>query len=475
VSKVVMGIMGVVLAYFSISLLVPTAFSVYYGEDPIPFFIPFVVCGLASIPLVRYGVHEKIRHSEAILVVSVAWITFSLLSAVPYILSGIPVVDSIFEAASGLTTTGATIMEDIESHALSLLLWRSMTQWLGGMGIIMLFIAILPELGVGGRELFKREFTGPTKEYIRPKIRETARVLFFVYFIFTAIMVALLYVKLSFYDALTVAFSTVSTGGFSPYTESISYFNSVYVETVVMIFMVLCGVSFALHYQALYEHPRNYLKSSELRFYLGFLVFSILVSVAYLYMDGFQILDAIRFGAFQVISITTTTGFTTYNYDEWAPVIKLLLMFGMIFGGCAGSTGGGVKMVRVQLLMKFVYQSLFRLIHPRAYKPIMFDGKAVNERVVVSILGFISLFILVVLLSTFALTLMGIHVVDALSATVSTLTNTGPGFGMVGPEFSYAPLPPLAKLILVFDMVAGRLELMVLLVLFVPEFWREVR
>ena len=475
-NSTILMIIGALLGYISISLTLPLAFAIYYGEALQPFLIPLIGGMVLSLILVtHYQMRERIYPVDAILLVSVSWVMFSVFSAIPYLLSGYSIIDALFEGVSGVTTTGATILEDIEGNARSLLLWRNLSQWLGGAGIILLFVAIFPQLGVGGRELFKNEFTGPTKDFEMLRVREAARTYFLIYLLFSLVMFGFLLIRLSPYDALTLMFSTISTAGFSPYTDSVAHFGSAYVEGIVVLFMFASGTSFTLHYLAIHKRSSAYLKSSEFKVYVGILGVVSLITTMSLFLQGESITHAIRLATFTVVSLATTTGFTTTDYDQWAGTIKITLLLAMVIGGCAGSTSGGMKVVRAYLLTMFSYQNLVHVLHPKAYITVLFDGKSVHEKVMLSILSYLVLFLILSALSTIILSAVGMAPMDSLSATISCITNTGPGFGEVGPTHSYGPLPSGAKLMLVLDMLLGRLEFFVLLILLLPAFWHEWR
>jgi len=473
-----MSLFGAVLFYLALALLLPTAVALYYRECTGPYLYPFVITLLIAIVLLlRYRPSEAIHTSEAFFAVSVGWLIGMCVASTPFILNGYAPIDGMFEAMSGLTTTGSTIMNSIEAAPKSLLFWRSLIQWLGGAGIIMVFVAVLPTLGVGGRQLFRGEFPGHDVQNIRLRIRHTARLFFYVYLVFSvALFVILFFAKVGVYDALCIVFSTLSTGGFSPHTESIAYYRSPFVEWVVAVFMFLCGANFYTHYKGLYEHPIHYIKSTEFRAYciiVGGAIAAVWAAVEF--AENPPISYGLREAAFQVLSLMTTTGFTTANYDEWPAVVKVLLLVLMVVGGSTGSTAGGMKVARAVISLRFIRLTLYKLVHPSAIIPIKFDDKAVSEEVSSSIAAFVVAYIGLICLSALVLLSMGVGASDALSASVATLGNVGPGFGGVGPTNYYGWLPFGAKLMLIFNMWAGRLELFTVFVLFLPAFWREFR
>jgi len=473
-----MSLFGAVLFYLAIALLLPTVVALYYGEGVEAYLYPFVITlFMAIVLLLRYRPSDTIHTSEAFFAVSVGWLIGMCVASAPFILSGYGLVDSMFEAMSGLTTTGSTILSSIEDAPKSLLFWRSLIQWLGGAGIIMVFVAVLPTLGVGGRQLFRGEFPGHDVQSIRLRIRHTARLFFYVYLVFSAaLFVILLFARVGVYDSLCIVFSTLSTGGFSPHTESIAYYGSPFVEWVVVVFMFLCGANFYTHYRGLYEHPIHYIKSAEFRAYciiVGSAIAAVWAAVEL--AESPPITYGLREAAFQVVSLMSTTGFTTANYDGWPTPVKVLLLMLMVIGGSTGSTAGAMKVARLLISLNFIRLTLYKLVHPSAIVPIKFDDKCVSEDVLSSVAAFVVAYMGLICLSTLLLLSMGLGASDALSASVATIGNVGPGFGGVGPTEYYGWLPSGAKLMLIFNMWAGRLELFTVFVLFLPAFWRELR
>ena len=384
-----------------------------------------------------------------------------------------------FESMSGLTTTGATILPSIEDLPASLLFWRSMTHWLGGMGIILLGVAILPFLGIGGMQLFRAEVPGPSADKLRPRIAETAKSLWFVYLTLTALeTVFLMFGGMSLFDAVCHAFATVATGGFSTKNISVEGFHSVYIEMVITFFMFLAGMNFALHFFWMKGKFKPLWKNEELRFYsFVFVVWTVAMGVT-LHLAGYykSILQALRYTSFQTISLLTSTGFSSCNFELWQGVSTFAitwLVLLMFVGGCAGSTGGGVKCIRVWLLFKVASRELLRLIHPRVVRPIKVDGGAVSEDILFSVVGFVGLYLLCTGICTLALTYFNIDIVTSFTAVVSAVGNIGPGLGKVGPYDNYSFFPALGKWILIFCMLLGRLELYTVLILLVPSFWKR--
>ncbi|MHC1588432.1 MAG: TrkH family potassium uptake protein [Methermicoccaceae archaeon] len=471
-----LSLFGAVLFYLSMALLLPIGVSLYYGEDAIPYLYPLLaVFSIALVMIWRYRPADTVYATEALFAVAVGWLVVAGISAVPFILQGFSPIDGLFESMSGLTTTGATVLAHIEAAPKALLFWRSLIQWLGGAGILLVFVAVLPSLKIGGRQLFKGEFPGHEVQDIRFRISHTARIFFCVYLVFSVVFFLMLVLaRVGVYDALCIVFSTLSTGGFSPHTQSIAYYHSAVVEWLVIVFMFLSGANFYTHYRGLYEHPINYLKSTEFKAYS--IIVLAATAVAWLAIElahPFQ-LSALRYAAFQVISLLTTTGFTTTDYGMWPLPLKVVLLMLMVIGGSTGSTGGGIKVARALISMSFIRLTVHKLIHPSAVIPVKFDGRAMPEGVLSSVAAFVIAYAGLIAVSVLLLVLTGIGASDALSATIATLGNVGPGFGGVGPASSYAWLSDEAKLILVFNMWAGRLELFTVFVIFFPSFWREL-
>lgn len=472
-------ILGALLLFLAIALLVPVPFSWFYADGAANAFMLS-----AAISAVCGGLLYKYFHSETDLsvregfaVVSFGWTLFALFGALPFVISGaIPsYLNAFFETMSGFTTTGSTILTDIEAMPPSLLLWRSLTQWLGGMGIIVLSLAILPMLGVGGMQLFKAEVPGPTADRLKPRIQDTAKLLWGVYVLLTGAEVLLLMAGgMSFFDGINHAFTTMATGGFSTRNASVGAYNSAYIDWVVTFFMFLAGVNFSLHYLALRGKIGDFIRNEEFLFYTALLmvgtILIVLLNMGSVYPD---FLDNLRFSAFQVVSIMTTTGFATADYELWPVLCQYLLIFSMFIGGCAGSTGGGMKVARILLLFKHAQVQVFRLIHPRAVRLVKLGERPVDKDVMQSILGFFALYLGVFVAASFVMAGIGMDLPSAGASVIATLSNIGPGLGSVGPVDNFAHVPAFGKLVLAFCMLLGRLELFTVLVLVFPSFWRK--
>jgi len=410
-------------------------------------------------------------------IVSIGWTTIGIFGALPFYLGGefITFVDAFFESVSGVTTTGASVLTNIEAVSKGLLFWRSFIQWLGGMGIIVLSIAILPFLGVGGMQLYKAEVPSPIPDKLRPRIKDTAILLWKVYALISLLGAILLMIGgMSLYDALCHTFTTMPTGGFSTKNASIAHFDSVYFDSVIIIFMLLAGINFSLHYQMLRGKTLAFWKDSECRFFLGTIILLIVVVTFNIHGAVYEnISQAFRYGAFQVVSIITTTGYATADFDQWPAMSKLILLLCMFMGASAGSTGGGMKFLRVMLYFKYCYKELFSLIHPRSVTHIKIGGKVVPEDVTRSVLGFLGLYIGLFALCSVVLAGMGVDFVTSFGAVAATIGNVGPGFANVGPALNYAQMPYLGKWLLIWCMLLGRLEIYTIIIFLVPEFWRK--
>lgn len=476
----VVRLMGLLLLWTSLSMLVPLLTALYFHEPPEPFLYPIMACVLISMPLVLlFRTSANIRPVEGIFVVSLSWIMVMFVGAVPYLMSGMELLDACFESMSGFTTTGASIMTDIESWPRSILLWRSLTQWLGGAGIIMVFITIFPMLGIGGRNLFRNEGPSLDLHNFTVRIQEAAREFHVIYIGLSAVLLlALLLMGVGSFDALCITFSTISTGGFSPRSASIGYFDPS-VQWLVIVFMFLGGTSFYLHYRAVYQRKVTYLKSTEFRWVLSIILILTSMTIVWRYsdlnptsMDGFE--SILRGSLFQVVSLFTSCGFATEDFVQYpSPIIMMLFLF-VFIGASSGSTAGGLKTARIAILSRYFYNGLLKMIHPRVVMPVKFDSGSLSDEGLNSIILVVISFVLVVTGCTVALSLIGMSPSVALSASITTITNTGPGVGQLGPYGSFASLDPLGKIILIFSMWTGRLEVMTVLVLFSPVFWKEM-
>ncbi len=484
--------LGLLAAALGLVQLIPIIWAIHFGEIPSIFALSggAVVCLAAGglLYLVGRNAAPRMLQREALALVGLGWILVSLLGSGPFVLSGLlDPVDGFFESASGFTTTGATIMTNIEAAPASILFYRQMTHWLGGVGIIVLFVAVLPYLGAGGKQIFKSEVTGPDPRGLTPRIRDSARMIFLIYGIFSTLQtVAYMAAGLSFHDAVSHMMGGLSTGGFSPRQASIGAFDSVAVEGITILFMFIGGTSFALFFAMLRGNRLALFKDTEWRVYIGILVAATLVITVNLVFPhslfvaeegsnngeamGFG--EALRAAGFQTVAIMTTTGFVTEDFDAWPHFSRLLLVLLMFIGGCAGSTGGGVKVVRVILLCKMIYARLERTFRPKTIRALRLNGEVVDDEVQVMTYGFFGLYFVVFSVGILFLSGLGIPLETAIGCVIGTLNNIGPGLEHVGPAMDYSLIPTPGKIFLSFYMILGRLELFSIAVFFIPSFWR---
>lgn len=442
------------------------------------FILSMIVTSLSGFLLWKiFPSKEPIGPKEGFAIAALGWILAAGFGALPFLFNGTfpNFIDAYFESMSGFTTTGATVLVPIEGNPYSILFWRDFIQWLGGMGIIVLVVAILPALGAGGMQLFKSEVPGPEKDRLTPRIKESAKLLWQVYIIISALQVGCLYFTgMSLFDALTNMFGTMATGGFNPKNLSTGAYNNPVFEIIIIFFMFVAGANFTLHYQTLHGNIKSLFKDKEFLFYGGVVLIAILAVTTDLRVTIYNsIFTALRYASFQVVSIVTTTGFATADYDIWPAFSKSILLILMFIGGCAGSTGGAIKNIRILLLIKQAQREFRKLIHPQAVFPIRLGDKIVSEDVIRNITGFFFLYIFIFVICTFIMTILGLDIVSAMASVAATLGNVGPGLGLVGPIQNYAFIPPLGKIVLTICMLLGRLEIYTVLVLVVPEFWRK--
>ncbi len=478
----VLNVVGILSLFLGLTLILPLACGLWYRDgSAIPLLLSMVIsvgCGLGLHLIFKKPKTPYISPKEGMAIVALGWSAIGFFGAFPFYFAGgefTGFTDALFESVSGFTTTGASILTDIEGVSKGILFWRSFIQWLGGMGIIVLSLAILPFLGVGGMQLYKAEVPSPVPDKLRPRIRDTAMILWKVYALITAVEVVLLLLGgMGLYDSLNHAFTTMPTGGFSTQNRSVAQFDSLYFDMVILVFMLLAGINFSLHFQALRGKPLAFWRDSECRFFLGtILIFTVVISLD-IWGPVYQSLGAaLRYGSFQIVSLLTTTGYATADYEQWPVMSQILLLVCMFIGGSAGSTGGGMKCLRVMLCLKYCYNELFALIHPHAVTHIKIGGKTVPRDVMHSVLGFLCLYMILYALCAVLLASMEVDLVTAFGAVAATLGNIGPGVGMVGPVENYAGIPVLGKWLLMFCMLLGRLEIYTVIILLVPEFWKK--
>jgi len=480
--KVIQRIMGQFLMLFSITLLPPVVIDLLYQEDAAhAFFYSYLI--LLSAGFVLYFPVRKQRNDlrlrDGFVVVVLFWLVLGVAGAIPFYLYDnleISLVDALFESISGLTTTGATVLVELDNMPHGILFYRQELQWLGGMGIIVLAVAILPMLGIGGMQLYKAEAPGPVKDNkLTPRIAETAKALWYIYLSLTlACAVAYWFAGMNVFDAISHSFSTVSIGGFSTHDASMGYFDNHAVEMVAIVFMFLGAINFALHFTVVRTKSlMPLLRDSEFKLYasLLFIISALSIYVLYHQSPSHDFMMAFREGLFQAVSIATTSGFVTSDYASWPVFIPVLLLFASFIGGCAGSTGGGMKVIRVLLLIKQGQREVMRLIHPSAQVTVKVGQQPVKNSIIDAVWGFFAAYVALFVLMMLILMFNGLDQVTAFSAVAATINNLGPGLGEV--SANYASLSDFNKLLLCFSMLLGRLEIFTLLVLLMPAFWRK--
>jgi trk system potassium uptake protein len=481
--KLITNIISRILLFFSFFLIFPIIWGIIdnpYSLEVKSFGLTMIIGLVLSfffrlITRTDLDTFESMNTKDGLSIVGLSWIIVSLIGALPYFLSGaVPTfTDAFFETVSGFTTTGASIFADIESLPRGLLFWRSLTHWIGGMGLIVLYLAILPLLGSNAYQLYKAEAPGLTAEKIQPRMKETAKVLWGVYFLFTfAETILLMTGGMTLFDALCHTFGTLATGGFSTRNASIGAFSP-YIQWIIIVFMFLAGINFMLHFSALKGNFKLYRKSEEFRYFVSIIVIMIAIFTGVLINNGFT--DApFRHAVFQVVSIITTTGFVTADFDLWPHTLRFMLILLMFIGASGGSTGGGMKVVRVISSVKIVFSNIRRAIYPNAIIPVRFNQKALSSNLIAAVIVYFIIYVLLFVLGTLFITISeGCDLVTAFSASIASLSNIGPGLSGVGATQNYLWISPPGKWILTFLMLAGRLELYSILILFIPATWKR--
>jgi trk system potassium uptake protein len=471
-------ILAALIASLGALQILPLVAALIFDEPAWPWLLTAGVAALVALAFALAGRPRSrtLRPRDAYLVVACGWLLASAVGALPYLATGVlDPGDAFFESVSGFTTTGSSVMVAIGEAPRGLLLWRSLTQWIGGMGIILFGVAVLPLLGIGGMQLFRVEVPGPVKDKLRPRVIETARRLWAIYVGLTALeWGALRLAGVDAFEALCHAFTTLATGGFSTRDASIGGFQSATVEWIVVVFMILGGVNFVLHYRVLTGGARLAWRDAELRYYLGVLIVATLLLVPLLpAAHAATVGDALRNAVFGVVTITTTTGYGTVDFGQWGALAQIVLLQLMILGGMAGSTSGGVKSLRVVIGFRALRVAVERLVHPRAVRPVKYGGHGVPEEVMAGIWAFFTAYFALAALATAVVAAAGYDVITAVSSALTALSNVGPGLGAVGPHENFAHFPGSVKLVLSACMLAGRLEIFTFLVLLQPGFWRR--
>jgi len=474
-------LIGILNFFLGLSMIAPLIVSLVYSDGSfLPVLYSLLITsgsGIALFLLIKITDYSSLSQREAMAIVTLGWLSAGFFGSLPFLFSGSigTITDAYFESISGFTTTGASVLTNIESLPRGILFWRSLTQWMGGMGIIVLSIAILPFLGVGGMQLYKAEIPSPVVDKLQPRISETAKTLWKVYLLITLLEIGLLSIGgMPLFDSICHAFSTMPTGGFSTQSASIAQYNSAYFEGVITIFMILAGVNFSLHFRFLKGDFKVFGRDPECRVFLSILAILILLVTFNVYGTVYHSIGkAFRHAAFQVTSIMTTTGFVTGDYAQWPGLSQIVLLLCMFIGAMAGSTGGAIKVMRIILLVKHGYQEIFRLIHPHAVRSIKLGGKPVPAEVLNSIGGFFILYLTLFIVAVIIMSSIGLDAVTSFASVAATIGNVGPGLGLVGPVRNYLSVPDLGKWVLTFCMLLGRLEIYTVIILLAPAYWRK--
>ena len=478
--KTIIRIIGILLLLETVMFLVCSSVSFYYREsDMLDFWKAGGITagiGLLLAALGKGGERQLTRRDGYVLV-SFAWVAFSLFGMLPFYIGGyIPdIADAFFETMSGFSSTGATILDDIESLPHGILFWRSMTQWIGGLGIIMFTIAVLPIFGVSGLQVFAAEASGPTHDKVHPRIGITAKWIWSIYTGITTLLVCLLMLGgMDWFDSICHAFATTGTGGFSTKQASVAYYNSPYIEYVISIFMFISGINFTLVLLFVNRKFKKFIGNAELKFYFGSVVlFTAVIAIVLYYTSPMGMEESFRKSLFQVISLQTSTGFATDDYMQWTPVLWGLLTIIMLMGACAGSTTGGLKCIRMVILTKVSRNEFKHILHPNAILPVRINKQVISPSIVSTVLAFCFIYITIIVISTLLMMTMGVGAEESIGCVISSIGNMGPGLGETGPAYSWNALPDAAKWLLSFLMLLGRLELFTVLLLFTPDFWKR--
>jgi len=470
-TRLVLNFLGRILIYYSGILVIPVLVAFYYGEN----YFSFIFSMLASIAIGLIFIIPKpesqiFRYKEGLAIVGLGWFLVSLIGSIPFVFIGVHPVDALFESMSGFTTTGATIFDSIDELPVSVLFWRSFIQWLGGMGIIALFVAIFPAMAARSEALFHAEYPGVTLEKLKPRLEDTAMILYLIYLFYTLLEVIILYlVGISPRDAILHALTTLPTGGFSSHTSSIAYFNNPIVEAIIVLFMIAAGTNFALHYYLL-RHGKLMFRDPEFRVYILILLIGSIL-IIFLNMSIFGFFDSVRYSVFQVVSIATTTGYTTSDFDTWSSGAKAILLTLMFIGGSSGSTAGGIKVLRLYLLLRYAVLQVLKVAEPRTVRIVKYGENVIKKDILDETAAFFVLYIMIFAISSVTVAISGYNFLTSLSSVAACLGNVGPAMGLAGASESYSFFPYHVKVILLLNMWIGRLEIFTVLALFIPQFW----
>ena len=478
--KTIIRIIGILLLLETVMFLVCSSVSFYYRESDMLDFCKAggITAGIGLLlAALGKGGERQLTRRDGYVLVSFAWVAFSLFGMLPFYIGGyIPdIADAFFETMSGFSSTGATILDDIESLPHGILFWRSMTQWIGGLGIIMFTIAVLPIFGVSGLQVFAAEASGPTHDKVHPRIGITAKWIWSIYTGITTLLVCLLMLGgMDWFDSICHAFATTGTGGFSTKQASVAYYNSPYIEYVISIFMFISGINFTLVLLFVNRKFKKFIGNAELKFYFGSVVlFTAVIAIVLYYTSPMGMEESFRKSLFQVISLQTSTGFATDDYMQWTPVLWGLLTIIMLMGACAGSTTGGLKCIRMVILTKVSRNEFKHILHPNAILPVRINKQVISPSIVSTVLAFCFIYISIIVIGTLLMMAMGVGAEESMGCVISSIGNMGPGLGETGPAYSWNALPDAAKWLLSFLMLLGRLELFTVLLLFTPDFWKR--
>ncbi len=476
---IVLKVLGFILIVESILMIPSYVIAVFTnGADKNAFLLTILLTFIIGIVLAKRKINNKsISAHDGLAIVSLGWLIASLLGALPLYLPGSTrtYIDALFEIVSGFTTTGATILADVEVLPMGTLFWRSLTHWIGGMGILVFTLALLPALGIGGFQIFKAESPGPVAGKIAPRVRDTAKILYTTYFAITVIeVILLLFGGMSFFESLVYTFGTVGTGGFATKNASVGAYNSTYIHLVIGFFMVFSGVNFSLYYALFKGRVKEFLKDEELRLYFIIIILSVLAITFNLIATTYNHFGiALRDSFFQVGSIMTTTGYSTVDFDLWPTFSKGILLLLMFIGACAGSTAGGMKVIRILVMLKLIRREVGKIFHPRAVMPIKINDKVMANETIAGINSFVALYLLIFVISTLLVSLEGIDLESAASSVAATLGNIGPALGFAGPTRNFVEYHQITKVLFTFLMLLGRLELFTIIALLAPRNWRR--
>lgn len=476
--RLIVKLSGNVIRIEALFMLFPLAVSLIYGSgDHMAFIWSILILAVVGTLLALLKPWDKnFRTRDAFVVAGISWILISLFGALPFYFSGYfnSFIDCAFESISGFTTTGSSILTNVEALPKGILFWRSFSHWIGGMGVLTFMMAVIPSINASSINLLRAESTGPAPDKIVPKIKETARIMYLIYLVMTVILIVLLKITgMSLFDALTNAFSTAGTGGFSNMNASIGAYNNIAAEIIITIFMFLFGISFSLYFILLGRKFLKFIKDQELKVYFGIVIAAIIIITINISKLYGGIPEALRHSSFQVSSVISTTGFATTDFNLWPTLSKSILVLLMLTGCCAGSTGGGMKLIRFIILAKAVKVELGKIFHPNSVKSVSVNGKKLNNDIVLKTALFFFIYIALFLVSVLLVSIEGKDIISNSTAVIASLSNIGPGLGIVGPTGNYAAYSSFSKIVFSFCMIAGRLEFFPLLVLFTPSAWKR--